>query len=100
MARSKEETNKYIRHWHNEKRDEVYRYKESVPCADCGNFFPHYVMDFDHVRGEKEFNISSLISSRGTRKRIWDEIAKCDVVCANCHRIRTYKEKSVYGKNC
>src|SRR5262249_46781507 len=56
------------------------------PCADCGETDP-VVLEFDH-RGEKEFNIGG-----GWRNRSWkavlDEIAKCDVVCANCHRRRT-----------
>lgn len=60
------------------------------PCQDCGQSFPHYVMEFDHVpeRGPKQFNIS-----RGnTGSSAWlTELAKCDLVCANCHRARTYE---------
>lgn len=59
------------------------------PCADCGNKFPFYSMDFDHVRGKKEFAVSSAGNLKWSR--ILKEIAKCDVVCANCHRARTYK---------
>lgn len=60
------------------------------PCADCGNEYPHYVMDFDHRdRTQKSFGIGrSLLRST---KILLSEIAKCDVVCANCHRIRTYR---------
>jgi hypothetical protein len=58
----------------------------SHPCVDCGEDDP-LVLEFDHL-GEKEFNIS-----KGIRDRGWDavlaEMAKCDVVCANCHRRRT-----------
>jgi len=99
MPRDKAENAQYMKEWHTKKRDEVYEYKQNTPCADCNQNFPHYVMDFDHVRGEKKFNISSAISRRINKKTIWEEIAKCDVVCANCHRERTYKGKSVYGKN-
>ena len=60
---------------------------KSVPCMDCGIQYPHYVMDFDHVRGEKKFDIATN-TSKGV-EAILDEIAKCDVVCANCHRHRT-----------
>lgn len=62
--------------------------KEGKPCADCGALYPSYVLDFDHVRGEKEF----AISQHQTRspEQIAVEIAKCDLVCANCHRIRTH----------
>jgi hypothetical protein len=56
------------------------------PCMDCGESDP-VVLEFDHLR-DKEFGIA-----QGLRDREWqsvlDEIAKCDVVCANCHRRRT-----------
>ena len=58
------------------------------PCADCGGVFPPYVMHFDHREpGEKLDKVSSI-------KRIAKalrEAAKCDVVCANCHAIRTHE---------
>ena len=59
------------------------------PCADCDVKYPPHVMDFDHVRGEKEFGIGESYYRVG-RKRLLAEIAKCDVVCANCHRERTF----------
>jgi hypothetical protein len=65
---------------------------KSKPCADCGQCFPPYVMDFDHVRGEKSYNVSYLIGS-ASEKKLRAEIEKCDVVCANCHRIRTWKDR-------
>lgn len=56
-------------------------------CVDCGESDP-LVLEFDHCDGEKIFCIS-----KGLRDRAWqsvlDEIVKCDVVCANCHRRRT-----------
>jgi hypothetical protein len=62
---------------------------KSHPCADCGNRFPPYVMDFDHVR-DKTTEVSRLVRTYGTA-RLMAEIERCDVVCANCHRIRTHK---------
>lgn len=59
------------------------------PCADCGQMYPPYVMDFDHVRGTKLGNVSEMVSS-ATTLALLAEIAKCDVVCANCHRLRTH----------
>jgi hypothetical protein len=60
-----------------------------VPCADCGQRFPPVVMDFDHRDGEtKSGTISTKIGIWGWA-RILAEIAKCDIICANCHRIRT-----------
>jgi hypothetical protein len=63
-------------------------YKESNPCSDCRNFYPYYVMDFDH-RGEKMKNVSQMRSS--PLWKIKEEVAKCDLVCANCHRHRTHE---------
>lgn len=70
---------------------------KDVPCADCGNRFPHWIMEFDHVpeRGPKLFKINIAIASRG-REQVLAEIAKCDVVCANCHKDRTFKR---YGED-
>lgn len=59
------------------------------PCMDCGNRFPSCCMDFDHVRGKKTMNIGHDAWSRGL-KAVLAEIEKCDVVCSNCHRIRTF----------
>lgn len=65
------------------------------PCADCGVEYPPYVMDLDHRPGEvKLFQISKgLRKSRGV---LLTEIAKCDTVCANCHRIRTHTRPDAY----
>ena len=62
---------------------------KSAPCKDCGQTFPPYVMDFDHV-ASKVAPVSLLATTHGT-DALRTEIAKCEVVCANCHRIRTYE---------
>ena len=61
------------------------------PCKDCGGSFPPECMDFDHLPGfEKKFYISVAISQQGSiTPSIQDEITKCDLICANCHRTRT-----------
>ena len=58
------------------------------PCADCGEDDP-VVLEFDHLR-DKLFGISKGLTDRNWQD-VLDEIAKCDVVCANCHRRRTAK---------
>ena len=63
--------------------------KEKTPCLDCGISYPYYVMDFDHVRGQKHANVMELIPTL-SKKKIDEEIAKCEIVCSNCHRIRTH----------
>jgi hypothetical protein len=62
---------------------------KSNPCMDCGNSFPTECMDFDHVRGEKLAAIATM--PRRNPEKIWIEIQKCELVCSNCHRIRTHK---------
>lgn len=57
-------------------------------CMDCGNK-DWRVLEFDHVRGEKHFNVSDGMAKGYGWKRILQEIDKCEVVCANCHKIRT-----------
>lgn len=70
----------------------LFRKLKDVPCADCGNRYPYYVMDFDH-NGNKKFLVTRSWSRSLTA--IVDEVAKCDVVCANCHRIRSFASKQL-----
>ena len=64
---------------------------KSVPCRDCGGKFPTEAMDFDHL-DDKEALISQLVYTAGT-ERLLTEVRKCEVVCANCHRIRTTRRR-------
>jgi hypothetical protein len=64
---------------------------KNKPCADCGMTYPSYVMDFDHVRGQKSFVVSQF--GNMAWKTVLKEIRKCDVVCSNCHRIRTFTRR-------
>jgi hypothetical protein len=62
-----------------------------VPCADCGGMSPPYVMDFDHRDPRKKlFAITGGHSPLLSREKLIAEIDKCDIVCANCHALRTY----------
>lgn len=62
---------------------------KSIPCKDCGGMFPPCVMDFDHVSGKKSQNISVMLFNRSSKKALLEELAKCEPICANCHRMRT-----------
>lgn len=64
-------------------------------CLDCGTD-DYRVFEFDHVRGLKLNNVSSMISGGYGIKKILEEISKCEVVCANCHRIRTFERAGNY----
>ena len=71
---------------------------KQLPCADCGKTFPPEVMDFDHIR-EKRLEVSRLLYVSGTAALL-EEIGKCEVVCANCHRIRTKRRPTERLKLC
>jgi hypothetical protein len=62
--------------------------KQLSGCVDCG-ITNHIVLDFDHLR-DKKYNISRMIHDGFSWAAIKKEIAKCEVVCANCHRVRTH----------
>lgn len=64
---------------------------KSGPCSDCGESYPFYVMDMDHVRGDKVSDLCDMVRRCFALDAIRDEIAKCEPVCSNCHRIRTFK---------
>lgn len=64
---------------------------KGTTCLDCGEDYPPFVLQFDHVRGEKKFTLSVDMASRKSLAAVRAEIAKCEVVCANCHLIRTHE---------
>lgn len=75
-----------------ERLDFIRDYKlENSSCLDCAANWPPYILEFDHVpeRGPKLFNLSQ--AGGRSWSAILAEIAKCDLVCANCHRYRTFK---------
>lgn len=76
-------------------RDRIERYKKwkveyfkTHPCIDCGFTDPR-ALDFDHVIGQKTMSVSRM--KKHSMKRILQEVEKCVVRCANCHRIVTDK---------
>lgn len=69
----------------------IRKQKESSPCVDCGSYFKYWIMDYDHVQGDKARSINKM--QRLSIETIKNEIDKCELVCANCHRIRTYERK-------
>lgn len=69
--------------------------KENSSCTDCGKTYNWYVMDFDHLDSStKVMNIARMVSSGYSWEAIETEISKCEIVCSNCHRERTYKRRS------
>lgn len=77
----KTKTRKFVKEW-------IRSYLLRHPCIDCG-FTDIRALDFDHVRGIKFKDISTLTRNASSLTKIKEEIAKCDVRCSNCHRIQT-----------
>lgn len=75
-----------------EERVAFIRDLKARPCTDCGVQYPYYIMQFDHISDDKSANVSALITC--SKKRLIEEIAKCELVCANCHFERTYQRQS------
>lgn len=86
LSRTRDKRSKNLRY--------VQEYKQSSGCLDCGEKYPYYVLHFDHL-GDKKFNISQMMNR--TLTEIKTEIAKCEVVCANCHAYRTYNRLVTSG---
>lgn len=74
--------------------DQILKKYKDVPCMDCDGVFEWCAMDFDHRPGEtKVLSIGGLGCHKATPEhltRVEKEIAKCDLICSNCHRIRTH----------
>lgn len=66
--------------------------KEKNPCMDCGKHFPYYVMTFDHIF-EKSESLANLSRACVSIERLQKEIDNCELVCSNCHHIRTHERK-------
>jgi hypothetical protein len=77
-------------------RDFIKEIKESNPCTDCGEFYPYYVMHYDHIY-DKNGSVSDLSRASSSLDRIQKEIDNCELVCANCHAERTFSR--AYGED-
>ena len=76
----------YMKQKYQEKKNIVQSIKSSCSCAKCGDT-RGYVLDFHHINPEeKEDSIARLTSNNSKLDRVYDEIKKCVVLCANCHR--------------
>ena len=79
------------------RRELLSKIKQEKGCARCGYNAHPAALDFNHLDPtEKEFRISSDVTSLEKTLR---EIEKCEVLCANCHRIHTYEQKHYTNRN-
>src|SRR3989339_72939 len=83
----------------NRKQTEILRkylteYFKEHPCTDCGNDDIR-VLDFDH-NSNKFMGICQMVRNCYSMDAVKKEIKKCKVRCANCHRIKTFKERNFW----
>lgn len=76
--------------WRSEQREIFREWMQDKSCVDCG-FNDWRALQFDHLR-DKEFDIATKKGIR-TLESLQEEIEKCDIVCANCHSIRTHDRR-------
>jgi transposase len=73
--------------------------KEKNGCEDCKEKYPHWMLDFDHKPGFKKIDSPTQMLQKYSWEKALQELNKCDIVCANCHRIRTYQRNQSGYKN-
>jgi hypothetical protein len=107
--KTREAANNYNRQWYlknkarrvnltyqsiNRKKLKLQQYKLDRGCVDCGYKEHAEALDFDHL-SDKTMNVSNVIHANMSWERIMKEVSKCEVVCANCHRVRTANRRKV-----
>lgn len=70
----------------------VDKVKSENPCVDCGDTYHPCMMQFDHIGTDKIRSVSDMMRYSVMSKMI-EEIAKCELVCANCHALRTWRRQ-------
>lgn len=63
-------------------------------CKRCGESAIE-VLDFDHIRSDKRMSVMRLVHIRASAESVRDEIAKCQILCACCHRLITAERRRV-----
>ena len=93
----KEKAKAYNRNQRKWGRDFITRVKRMYGCVDCGISNP-IILEFDHVRGSKVNNVADMVNQSYSLATIKEEIRKCEVRCANCHRIQTHERRKEVPK--
>ena len=95
----KDKRNARVRRLNAKKRYFIWRVKRRLKCKDCGHADPD-VLEFDHLDPKtKNMHVGNMPNEGYSIKRIKEEIRKCEVVCANCHRKRTVKARKWYSNH-
>ena len=78
-------------------REFIRRVKAMRGCIDCGESDP-VILEFDHVRGDKVMNVADMVNQSYGISTIKEEIRKCEVRCANCHRKVTHRRRNRFDE--
>lgn len=89
---NKEKFYSYLKKSSDKKREFYIEYKKTLKCQNCGENHPACLVFHHRNPAEKEFNIAMKAPNK-SKEQLMNEIAKCDVLCANCHRKLHYNEK-------
>jgi hypothetical protein len=94
VAAAHYQANKARRYAHNQRRQREFRewytsLKAGRPCADCGEAFHPAAMHWDHLPGSTKVDNLGELVRHGSRRLVLEEIEKCELVCANCHAVRS-----------
>jgi len=88
----KESLAQSFRERHRKRREWILGIKASLKCSRCGESRP-MCLDFHHLDGSaKEYNIATMIGKHHPKERILNEIAKCSVLCRNCHAVEHWEQ--------
>lgn len=92
----KDKTGKRRRDGRNLIRKFIQEYKSGKRCTDCGEDYPYWMLEFDHLK-DKKFTIGTFSSKTVNLEVVKKEISKCEIVCCNCHKNRTFNRSIKTG---
>lgn len=95
-SNNKETTKLNVKAYKQKLKEELRKLK-SAPCTDCGNTYPYYVMQFDHLPQFDKIDDITRLVTRVSSSTLKEELSKCELVCANCHAIRTWTRRRGQG---
>jgi hypothetical protein len=91
-ARNKDKRQKINREKKASAKEKWRRYKSTLSCVQCGQNHPA-TLDFHHIeKHPSNRKVNKLVTNHAFKKAI-EEIKKCLVLCANCHRIHHHNER-------
>jgi len=92
--KNKTSEKKHVKRRKQEIKNWIQEYKSNLKCSECEEDHPATI-DFHHKTGEKDQSVSNLVANGYSIERIKKELNKCEVLCANCHRKKHFKNNKL-----